>query len=354
MLKLSAKGILTHAFFVSLFLIVPTIAFIRPPNEPFFPMSRVFLQDTIANFVMLGFFYLNYYTLIPKLFFPQKYFVYTLCVIGFITITLTLPNLLARNVPHVTNYLPPEQKERVERMFREEENNSVLFFMWLEFRHHLSLFFSAIFFSFLLKTRQHLSEIKEEKLKAELSSLKSQINPHFLFNTLNSIYALSVKKDDRASDAIINLSGLMRYIIKDSNDYKIPLHKEIEYMENYIELQKARLGNTANVRFKCWCDPGDKKIAPLILITYIENAFNYGVNPDVENCIVDIELEVTETGIRLKTFNKKAQSNAKADSSGIGMQNTRKRLQLLYPDKHLLDITENEETYSLTLLLTLK
>lgn len=242
----------------------------------------------------------------------------------------------------------------MENMFHEERNNPVFFFMWLEFRHHLSLFFSAIFFSFLLRTREHLSEIKEEKLKAELSSLKSQINPHFLFNTLNSIYALSVKKDDRASEAIINLSGLMRYVIKDANDYKIPLHKEIEYIENYIELQKARLGNTADVRFKCWCDAGDKEITPLILITYIENAFNYGVNPDVDNCIVDIELEVTEIGIRLKTFNKKVQSNARANSTGIGMRNTSERLQLLYPNKHVVDITENEETYSLTLLLILK
>ncbi len=242
----------------------------------------------------------------------------------------------------------------MDKMFHEEQNSSLFYFMWLEFRHHLSLFFSAVFLSFLLRTREHLAKINEEKLEAELSSLKSQINPHFLFNTLNSIYALSVKKDDRASDAIINLSGLMRYVIKDANDYKIPLHKEIEYIENYVELQKARLGNTADVRFKCWCDAGDKEITPLILITYIENAFNYGVNPDVDNCIVDIELQVTEIGIRLKTFNKKVQSNAKANSTGIGMQNTRDRLQHLYPKKHVLDITENKETYSVTLLLILK
>src|SRR4051812_10745228 len=261
--KLSQKGILTHIFVVSLFLIVPTAAFVRPPDEPFFPMSRVFLQDTLANCIMLAFFYLNYYVLIPKLFFHQKYILYTLSVTAFITITLTLPNLLTRNVPHVTQYLPQMQRARMERMFIEDQNKSTFFFMWLELRHHLFLFFSSIFFSFLLKTREHLSEIKEEKLKAELSSLKSQINPHFLFNTLNSIYALSVKKDNRASDAIINLSGLMRYVIKDANDYKIPLYKEIEYIENYVELQKARLGNTADIRFRCWSDPGNKEITPL-------------------------------------------------------------------------------------------
>jgi hypothetical protein len=351
--NLSHKEILTHIFFVTLFLIVPTIAFVRPPDEPFFLMSRVFLQNTIANCMILAFFYLNYYILIPKFFFPGKYVLYAFCVIAFITTTLTLPNLLARNVPHVTEYLAPGQKEKLEQMFTEDQHKSVFFFMWLELRHHLSLFFSAIFFSFLLRSREHISQLKEEKLKAELTSLKSQINPHFLFNTLNSIYALSVKKDDRASDAIINLSGLMRYVIRDANDYKIPLEKEIEYITNYVELQKARLGNTADVRFDCSCEAGNNQITPLILITYIENAFKYGVNPDVEDCIVEVTLKVTETGVRLHTFNKKVQNNANANSTGIGMQNTRARLLHLYPNKHLLDINEDKETYSLTLSLEL-
>lgn len=174
-----------------------------------------------------------------------------------------------------------------------------------------------------------------------------------MFNTLNSIYALSVKKDDRASDAIINLSGSMRYVIKDANDYKIPLEKEIDYITNYVELQKARLGNTVDVRFGYVCEAGNKEITPLILITYIENAFKYSVNPDVDNCIVEITLQVTETGVQLNTFNKKVQSNAKANSTGVGMQNTRERLQHLYPNKHVLDINEDKETYALTLSLEL-
>ncbi len=352
-IKLSQKGVITHIFFVSLFLIVPTIAFVRLPDEPFFPMSRVFLQDTIANCVMLGFFYLNYYVLIPKLFFPEKYVLYAFCVIAFITISLTLPNLIGRDIPHITKYIPLGQKERIETMFHEERNNSVIFFMWVEFRRHLSLFFSAIFFSFLLRTREHLAEIKEKQLEAELSTLKSQINPHFLFNTLNSIYALSVKKDDRASDAIINLSGLMRYVIKDANNYKIPLEKEIDYITNYVELQKARLGNTADISFDCSCDAGNKQITPLILITYIENAFKYGVNPDVNNCFIKIRLQVTETGIRLNAFNRIVQSNAQANSTGIIMQNTWQQLQHLYPDKYELDINEDKETYAITLLLQL-
>ncbi|KAI9463098.1 histidine kinase-domain-containing protein [Russula earlei] len=190
-------------------------------------------------------------------------------------------------------------------------------FVFDEFRRHLYLFFTAIFFSFLLKTREHLSQLKEDKLKAELSLLKAQINPHFLFNTLNSIYILSVKKDSRASDAIINLSGLMRYVIKDANDYTISLQKEIEYITNYVELQKARLHDTAHIRFDCSGEPGNKQVAPLILITYIENAFKYGINPDVDDCIVEITLQVTDTGILLHTFNKKVPISSLANTTGI-------------------------------------
>lgn len=200
---------------------------------------------------------------------------------------------------------------------------------------------------------ERLSALKAEKLEAELSSLKTQINPHFLFNTLNSIYVLSVKKDDRASDAIIHLSGLMRYVIKDAHDYKIPLQKELDYVRNYIELQKARLGNTTEVRFECLGEPGGKEIAPLILITYIENAFKYGINPDVDDCIVEINLQVTVAGIRLYVFNKKVQQSPDAGSTGIGMGNTGERLKLLYPNKYVLEISENKETYSVTLTLQL-
>lgn len=352
--KSSQKSILTHIFFFTLFLIVPTLAFVRPPGEPFFALTRVFVQDTTTNFVLLCFFYLNYYILLPKLFFHRKYILYILCVVLFLTVALTLPHFIGKGIPDTHPHLPAFDAQRHGNTIpHSPENESLLHFVFMEFRRHLSLFFSAVFFSFLLRTREHLAQLKEEKLKAELSSLKAQINPHFLFNTLNSIYALSVKKDDKASDAIIHLSGLMRYVIKDANDYKIPLQKEIDYITNYIELQKARLGNTADVRFEYSGAPGNKQITPLILITYIENAFKYGVNPDVDNCFVEITLQVTDTGIRLQTLNKKVQHSAKAESTGIGMKNTGERLKHLYPEKHSIQIIDNKETYSVTLSLDL-
>lgn len=352
--RLTQGAWLTHAFFATLFLIAPTLAFVRPPGEPFFAMTRVFVQDTTANFVLLCFFYLNYYILLPKYFFRHRYIPYFVLVVIFLSISLTLPHLVGKFFPDAVmsrgdNNLPEPRPfpPLNERPF------SLASFVFDEFRRHIALFFTAIFFSFLLRTREHLSQLKEDKLKAELSSLKAQINPHFLFNTLNSIYALSVKKDDKASEAIINLSGLMRYVIKDANDNKIPLQKEIEYISNYIELQKARLGNTASVLFEVKGNTGDKQIAPLILITYIENAFKYGVNPDADECVVEVNIQIKTEGLNMFVFNRKVQLSEDKSSTGIGVMNTSERLSLLYPNKHELEIKEDNETYSVNLFIEL-
>jgi hypothetical protein len=351
--KLTKSSLLMHAFFVTLFLIIPTLAFVRPPGESFFALTRVFVQDTTANFVLLCFFYLNYYVLLPRLFFTRRYVVYALCVFAFLAIALMLPYATGKVAamggpnwpqPHSLPGYPPVHVAHPP---------SLATFVFDEFRRHLYLFFSALFFSFLLRTREHMALLKEEKLQVELSSLKSQINPHFLFNTLNSIYALAVKKDDKVPDAIINLSGLMRYVIKDANDYKIPLKNEIEYLTNYIELQKARLGETGKVQFNCSGRAGAATIAPLILITYIENAFKYGINPDVEDGVVDIAVQITDDAVQLYVFNKKVPRSAAFLSTGIGLSNTAERLKHLYPGKHQLQITENKETYSVTLTIKL-
>lgn len=350
----SINVVLTHVFFFSLFLVVPTLAFVRLPGEPFFPMSQVFIQDTTANFVLLCFFYLNYYVLLPKFFLNHRYVLYGLSVILFLSMALTLPYFVGKLVPDPHPHVPPFEVQKPDNYARDlPENHSILYFMFLEFRRHLYLFFTAIFFSFLLRTREYLSQVKEEKLRAELASLKAQINPHFLFNTLNSIYVLSVKKDNKASEAIIHLAGLMRYVIKDAHHYKIPLQKEIDYIGNYIELQKARLGKTTYVRFECSGEPGNKEIAPLLLITYIENAFKYGISPDADDCRIEITLQITDTGLRLHTFNKKVQQSQHLESTGIGMSNTKDRLMHLYPNKHNLQISEHKETYSVILSLEL-
>lgn len=344
-------AIITHVFFFFLFVVVPILVFPRPPGMPFFSMGRAFLQDIVANVMLFCFFYLNYYIFIPRFYFRQKYLAYVGCVLVCLAIAFELPHLLISDLLNFNQeFIGPAFDHNTPPLPGRPTHFT---FLVDEMQRHIYQFFTATFFSFLLRMWERLSALKAEKLEAELSSLKTQINPHFLFNTLNSIYVLSVKKDDRASDAIIHLSGLMRYVIKDAHDYKIPLQKELDYIRNYIELQKARLGNTTEVRFECSGEPGGKEIAPLILITYIENAFKYGINPDVDDCMVEVNLQVTAAGIRLYVFNKRVQQSPDAGSTGIGMGNTGERLKLLYPGKHVLEISENKETYSVTLTLQL-
>lgn len=360
LMAIKRKDLLMHLFFVSLFLIVPALVFQRLPHENLLSVTRVIVQDTTANFILLCFFYLNYYFLIPKFYFTHKYVQYFSLVFLFLSVAFLLPYLAGSIYKH---YHPLEQMPALPGtpgpapgivVDGPGSNNSLLGFSINEFRRHLYLFFTAIFFSFLLRTREHLSQLKEEKLSAALSSLKAQINPHFLFNTLNSIYSLSIKKDERTSDAIINLASLMRYAMRDAQQDAIPLQEEFDYINSYVELQRARLGNTAAIQFDCTGDPGNKTIAPLILITYIENAFKYGINPDVEDCFVHIQVGINNGVLELCTKNKIVPSSSHTAATGIGMANTKERLQHLYPQQHTLQTEVRNETYLLNLTINLQ
>jgi len=331
------------------FLLLPLFLFPHPPEEVGFLFSKPTLRDIISNAFTLTFFYLNYYLLIPRLYFQKRFVIYALCIVaGFVFITLAPSLLTGHNPldpPHVvydapkntTHFIPPPPK-------------GTWFIM--EVKHHIFLFAAVILFSILLRLRQRLFRAQEDRLNAELSSLKAQINPHFLFNTLNSIYALAVKKDDKTADAVINLSELMRYIIKDAHNNKVALEKELNYISNYVDLQRSRLGNTARIHFDTIGNPAGKEIAPLILITFIENAFKYGINPD-EDSEVSIQIKISATDLLLEVYNKKVKIRNNNHSTGVGIENTEERLQLLYPSKHSLVIKDNNSYFSVNLTIML-
>jgi LytS/YehU family sensor histidine kinase len=132
-----------------------------------------------------------------------------------------------------------------------------------EIKHHIFVYGIVILFSILLHTRNRLLKAENEKLQAELSNLKAQIHPHFLFNTLNSIYALAIRKDDKTPETIIRLSEFMRYLLKDVNQSQVSLEKEITYIENYLDLQKSRLRNSVSIEYLCSGNFSTKQIAPL-------------------------------------------------------------------------------------------
>ncbi|QNR85434.1 sensor histidine kinase [Pedobacter riviphilus] len=200
------------------------------------------------------------------------------------------------------------------------------------------------------KSEQVNRKLKEEVVKAELSFLKSQINPHFLYNTLNYVYSLAIPVSDQLANAVLRLSDLMRYTLNDSPDGKVRLDKEVEYLESYVALFKMRFEPKFYVDFITE-GIADQKIASLILIPFVENAFKHGVVND-EGQPVRIKLKVQNKRLSFEVSNKISHAQ-KDHSSGVGMVNIHRRLDLIYPEKHELLISNNGNTYKSTLILNL-
>jgi len=198
-------------------------------------------------------------------------------------------------------------------------------------------------------------EIENEKLIAELNFLKAQINPHFLFNTLNNLYYLAYTQSPNTTEVIAKLSQMMRYMIYDSNHPRVLLSKEIEYMENYISLERLRLNDQVPIRFEVKGNPQSVTIVPLVLITFLENAFKHGVSNNQTGAWVNILIDVQGKNCiyvveNSKTFNKNPGVEKK---SGIGLLNVQRRLELSYPGNYELKVEDLPDRYSVQLNLTL-
>ncbi|MBN8825469.1 MAG: histidine kinase [Spirosoma sp.] len=206
--------------------------------------------------------------------------------------------------------------------------------------------------SISVQTASRLHQVENDQLQAELRQLKAQIQPHFLFNTLNSIYALAIRQDEQTADTIVKLSEFMRYIIRDAHRDNVALSREINYIANYIDLQKARLRDAVRINYQLEGNENHLEIAPLLLFSFIENAFKYGVSPD-EDSYIDIHVRIEENRLSLYVANKKVQISLFENSTGIGLQNTRERLRLLYPDAHELTIDNGPNKFRVHLQLLL-
>ncbi len=197
-------------------------------------------------------------------------------------------------------------------------------------------------------------ELENEKLSAELSFLKEQINPHFLFNTLNNLYYLAYTKSDNTTEVIAKLSQMMRYMIYESNYQQVELSKEIEYMQNYVSLERLRLNDQIPIDFKVEGNPSGIKIAPLILITFLENAFKHGVNGNTKHAWVNLAINVKGRECLYTVENSKGNGvHSEQGKSGIGLQNVKRRLELTYPEKYDLQVKDIGDRYSVQLKLNL-
>ena len=198
--------------------------------------------------------------------------------------------------------------------------------------------------------------VENERLTAELNFLKAQINPHFLFNTLNNLYYLAYTQSQKTTEVIAKLSQMMRYMIYDSNYSLVPLSKEIEYMENYISLERLRLNEEIPIRLTVeGGNPQDHLIAPLIFITFLENAFKHGVSNNHPKAWVDVSIQLKGNECVYRVENSKIPfTKPEAEQkSGIGLQNVKRRLELSYPGKYSLSVNDLTDRYSVQLNIQL-
>ena len=227
--------------------------------------------------------------------------------------------------------------------------------------YYFSAAFISCFFIFLSTVLKFMADwflnekiktnLENEKLIAELAFLKSQINPHFLFNSLNNIYSLAYQNSGKTPEAILKLSEIMRYMLYESNENKVALSDEIRYLKNYIELQKLRFKDMTYIKFGINGNVQDQTITPLVLISFVENAFKHGLATDEENPI-SIILNVEPDKLFFQITNKKSSQN-KDDTGGIGLQNVKRRLDLIYKDQYRLHIDDINDMYNCELYLNL-
>jgi two-component system, LytTR family, sensor kinase len=302
----------------------------------------------------ISIFYFNYALLVPKLLLNKKIFKYL--IVSGLSIVLYIylneqfltPDHLKREF--LANVRPPYFENdfrgfnRGNRIFK----GAQMLVVFLLFAVSASVKLLSEWY----KNEKVKTRINTEKINAELSFFKTQLNPHFLFNSLNSIYSLANKKSDSTTDAIITLSELMRYMIYETDKNLVSLQNEIAYIKNYISLQNLRLKDSSGVRFNVY-GKLDHNIEPLLLISFIENAFKYGTDYTGKTNI-NIKINIENDTLKFNVSNYISFKEMNNSNSGLGIQNIKNRLNLLYPNSHTLKIEESENLFSVELLLKLK
>jgi sensor histidine kinase YesM len=207
---------------------------------------------------------------------------------------------------------------------------------------------------YLIEARQNLITAQKDKVDAELKALRSQLNPHFLFNSLNVIYSLSLNNSPDTSRVVLQLSDILRYVIYDTNDDFIPVKEEVSLLENYLNLQRYRVNRETEIRFDTELTDETVRIAPMLLLPLVENSFKHGVRKEITNAFVIIVLKSNENGITFTIENSKPRNVTveNHEQGGIGLENIRNRLRLIYPDRHKLEIDEGDRVFRVKIELS--
>jgi two-component system LytT family sensor kinase len=298
------------------------------------------IWNTLFNTAL---FYSNVSYLIPRYVFKQQYAKYIIWAIVLCVIIISLNTFLDQI--YSLSLFSTEKEPFQSDLLMNIQSKIIIF--------SLSVGYGLT--SQWIKIQKLEQDIAKDKLTNELKYLKAQINPHFLFNTLNMAYASATKSNDAVTaDIIEKLSGLMRYVLYESNEDKVPLENEIQYINNSVNLQVQRLSAelAAQIKYQVIGDLQNLKIAPMILIPFIENVFKHGI---ILSRVSEVLLSITLEGdfLTLETKNAKPiyPIPGSNNNSGIGLSNAKKRLQLLYPNMHTLEIQEDESEFRIKLKL---
>jgi len=325
----------------------------------YFPLSwnisfpyQFWIKQSVILLTLVTVFYLNSYALVPKLLLKNKNLAFILCIVvitaatgQFIKFTdeaLDLPALMTKAFTEKGIIRPPRKGDKIDLM---------LLMMTLLM---VGISTSVTLIQKWQLDKQEREALEKEKIGSELSFLKAQINPHFFFNTLNNIYALTHVDVETSRKALHKLSRMMRYLLYDTQAGITPLSKELSFIVDYIELMKLRLNDMTTVEFNPPVILHDPQIAPMLFLPYVENAFKHGVST-LEPSVISINIELKEKALSMTVKNTIFNANAvTADEyGGIGLSNTKRRLDLLYPGRHEFTANKSNNTNEFIVHLTL-
>lgn len=353
------KKIGIHLLLILLLLAIPIVS--SPDFDGTFSVFKVhpFQREFLRFLIAVLFFYVNLYFLLPRYFVKKKYGVYAFSVAVCFWLIVYVPEFITEHWNG--NGISPPASIELQKL---EETSPAPFQKPFERPNFDDALVGKIFtpllpflFSFLLSLfifrEKEKQELEKTKAKTDLLNLKYQLQPHFLFNTLNSIYALALLKSDDAPEGILKLSNVMRYVVQESDRDFVELEKEILYLKDYVAIQLIRTNDQFDFSFVERGSAKDLTIAPMILVNFIENAFKFGFNAE-EKSKISIEILIKDSTLEFKVFNSIVNRNQlESGSTGVGLKNTIHRLEEIYKNQHLLLIDENETTFEVNLTLTL-
>ncbi len=332
------------------FFMLPFVIFPYNHSKPPLQSPRFIYLFITSNLLLICFYYFNTKILIPATLAKKKIIFYISLVLASLLVYLTVLYLIDANSEETKLFLQTA-------MARSRNFTGPHFFAagpMAQFFVALTISSGSKLISQWLSAEEIKEEITKQQLQTELSLLTSQVNPHFLFNTLNGIYTLAVTDNEKTADAVMKLSRIMRYTLEESKNEFVTLNQEIEFINSYIELQKIRLTDNVKICFKVTADTDNVRIAPLLFIPFIENAFKYGISAHHDSQI-SVTLSTDKNNLLFESTNAIfPHTKSKTEKgTGMGISNAKRRLELLYQDNHSLAVENGEHTYKISLSINI-